>query len=124
MREGKIEKPNIEKSAIERLKEIKAKEENIKKEDPTYGTPWSIIDPEKLILEAQEIFDLFEKGESREELLLARERLRTFKDEIERMKNTDTKISNESFLKWIDDKIEGKILSSELKEDQEKDYRR
>lgn len=120
MKEGKLEKLNIEKTVLERLKEIKAKEEKNKKENPTYGSPWFIISPEKLIPEAQEVFDLFEK----EELLPAREKLAALKEKIEKMKKGDEKISNENFLSWIDDKIETKFLNRQLKEEQEKDNRR
>ena len=120
MREGRLEKLNIEKSVVERLKEIKAKEESIKKEDPTYGTPWSIINPEKLIPEAQELFDLFDKDNTdtaRAEILMIGER-------IEKIRDKEQKKINEEFIKWIDDKIEKKFLDKQLEEDKQKDNTR
>lgn len=120
MREDRIEKLNIEKSVVGRLKEIKAKEESIKKEDPAYGTPWSIIDPEKLIPEAQELFDLFAKDNietARAEILMIREK-------IEKIGNKEQKQSNEEFVNWIDDKIEDRFRDRQLEEDKQKDNTR
>lgn len=121
-----IEKSNIdkgergEKSVIERLKEIKEKEEIIKKENPTYGTPWSVINPEKLSQEALELYELYDKGD----IKAAEAEISVVRDKLKEIKNKEEKENNEQFINWIDDKIGSKFLGDQLEEDKQKDYTR
>lgn len=60
----KSKKEEKEKTVIERLKEIKKKEEEIARQDKT-GTPWHAINPEELIPEAQELLIFSRKENTR-----------------------------------------------------------
>lgn len=117
MKEGieKLKKESKEKSAIERLQEIKQKEEQMKKEDPAYGSPWASIDPEKLIQEARDLFDIFDQGD----LNVARTEIQVVREKIEKIKNKEARVSNEGFINWIDGEIANKLSGTTLKAERE-----
>jgi hypothetical protein len=110
------QKKEEEKSVIERLMEIKGREEKIAQEDKT-GTPWHTINPEDLTSEARKVFTSFESGEFE----TAKEALKAVREKIGQIKDSKEKTSNEEFANLFDDKIEEKIVQKGLEEDKEKD---
>lgn len=112
----KSKKEEKEKTVIERLKEIKKKEEEIARQDKT-GTPWHAINPEELIPEAQELFDFFEKGEYE----TAKGLLEAVREKTKEMEKSKVKDSNEGLANLLDDKIIEKITQKESEGDKEKD---
>lgn len=99
-------------TTVEKLRQIKAKEKAIKKEDPLYSSPWHVIDPEKLTPEVIELYEHFEKKEFR----VAREELEVLREKIKQIKNAEKRGNNERFLKLIDDKIAAALLSQETEQ--------
>ena len=110
------QKKEEEKSVIEKLVEIKEREEKISQEDKR-GTPWHTINPEDLISEARKVFTSFESGEFE----TAKEALKAVREKIGQIKDSKEKTSNEEFANLFDDKIEEKIVQKVLEEDKEKD---
>lgn len=111
----KLIKKIRKKTPIERLKEIKEKETTRMKEEKTSG-PWRHIEPENLIKEVLELYDLFE----RRKLKVAKVKLEEVSEKIAKIKDKKVKASNERFVQWIDDRIATGLLSDELEEEREK----
>jgi hypothetical protein len=111
----KLIKKIRKKTPIERLKEIKEKEMIRMKEEKTSG-PWRHIEPENLIKEVLELYDLFE----RRKLKVAKVKLEEVSEKIAKIKDKKVKASNERFVQWIDDRIATGLLSDELEEEREK----
>lgn len=107
---------NDEKSSLEIMTEIKKKEEEIAKEDKM-GTPWNLINPDLITPENLEVFRHFIEGE----LEIAQESSRVEKAKLETIKDEKVRLSNETLLHVIDDKISAEIARKELEEEKEKD---
>jgi hypothetical protein len=108
MKEGiekNITKKENKKTTLERLKEIKEKEEEAIEEDKLlHARSWEHINPKLLIDQCRELFDLFSRGDY-ESLSTAKDKLPLIQKEINKIKDKDQKNSNQEFLYWIDDKI-------------------
>lgn len=102
-----IEKLNIEKekkqekTAIEELRDIKIREEEKRKEDKIYSSPWHVIKPDKLSSGLVDLYDDYRKGE----LEVAQSKLLALGEKIEKEKNKETKENNQKFFRWINEEI-------------------
>jgi len=107
-----IEFKKEEKTTVEKLQDFKVKEMSIKKEDPTYGTSWGGIDPEKLDQGVLNLYELYENGG----LKTAQTSIEAIREKIEKIKDKDKKEGNRRFINWLDDKIIAERSRDELDE--------
>lgn len=94
----------IKKETENPLLVFKEKEMKAIEEDKLHPRVWEHIDPDKLIGECREIFELYLKGDT-DSLNSALNKIEAVKIETEKMKDKKAKDSNERFILWIDDKV-------------------
>lgn len=99
---------------------FKEKEMKAIEEDKLHPRVWEHINPDKLIEQCQEVFDLYKKGDS-DSLNSASNKIEAIKIEIEKMKDKKIKDSNQRFIQWIDDEVKKALDTAFTKEELEKD---
>ena len=116
MKEGieKLKKEEEEKSPIEKLKEIKEKDDFIKKEDSLHPTPLHAIDLDNLDPGALELYRLYDEGD----IDSARAGIRLIGEKIEKIKDKKKRENNEKLLNYVDNLIGEKFLKEKLEQDQ------
>ncbi|HUT96269.1 MAG TPA: hypothetical protein VMW82_01750 [Candidatus Paceibacterota bacterium] len=108
--------PTIKKEEENPLTAFKKKEMKAMEEDNLYPRAWEHINPDKLIKECQEVFNLYKNGDS-DSLNSAMNKIEAIKIETGKMKDKKTKDSNERFIQWIDDEVK-KALNTALTQEE------
>jgi len=98
------------------LIQVKTEQEKTAEEDKI-KTPWSHIRIEDLSEEALSAYAAFVS----EDFETAQAKIKELKIKLDDIKNKGEKASNEKFAKWIDDKIDEKRISAQLKAEREMD---
>jgi len=111
MRESKLEKIKI--NPIQAFIENEIEKS---KDDPN-PSPLRMIKVKELISEAEELFSLIEK----KEFEAAHAKVDEVKEKIEKMKDSEKKNSNESFVRFFDDKIAKALENKQTNEFNQQD---
>lgn len=111
-----MEGPNKE-TVPEELEKIKIDDIEKMEDDKTYRSPFLHIEIKDLIPEAQELYLAFE----RKDFVAAQGMLAELDEKIEKIKKESTKISNQQFRFWIDNKIIEGMRIQESKDAEEMD---
>lgn len=111
-----IKQKKEENTVIKTLLQMKKEQEKIAEEDKI-KTPWLHIRIEDLSEEALSAYAAFVS----EDFETARAKIKELKIKLDNIKNKDKKASDENFTRWIDDKIDEKRISVQLKAEREMD---
>jgi len=111
-----IKQKKEENTEIKTLIQVKTEQEKTAEEDKI-KTPWSHIRIEDLSEEALSAYAAFVS----EDFETAQAKIKELKIKLDDIKNKGEKASNEKFAKWIDDKIDEKRISAQLKAEREMD---
>ena len=111
-----INQKQKENTVIRTLLQMKKEQEKIAEEDKI-KTPWLHIRIEDLSEEALSAYAAFVS----EDFETAQAKIKELKIKLDDMKKKDGKASNENFARWIDDKIDEKRISAQLKAEREMD---
>jgi hypothetical protein len=115
MREEKIEQFKKESPTLDKLKELKAKQETANKEDPTYPMPLHPIDLDNLDPAVLKLYELYEGGR-KNDLEVAQTSIEAIREKMEKAGNKEKRENDEKFINWIDDEINRKLSESTLAE--------
>ena len=111
-----IKQKKEENTEIKTLIQVKTEQEKTAEEDKI-KTPWSHIRIEDLSEEALSAYAAFVS----EDFETAQAKIKELKIKLDDIKNKGEKASNQKFAKWIDDKIDEKRISAQLKAEREMD---
>lgn len=109
-----------EKSVLEELREIKAKEEAKKKEDELYTSRWFVIDPGHLIPENLELYKHLRAG-TEASLKSGSAEADIVMGKVEQMPKGAKKDSNSEFTKEVTEKIQNAIRDKTLERERAQD---
>lgn len=105
-----------EKTAEERIEEIKLNEAQKAKEDKT-GTPWNRVDTKLTIDSVKELFSHWEHGD----YPVAQGKVKSVWEEVAKIKDKEAREANEALVSILDNKIAEGLIKQESQREQELD---